>query len=100
MIDPLFIMRNVKLKLYCPGNLKINLSAHKRPICSLVEYVTTRKYDLKLRWWTNNKTQNSSIKILYDDFFSHPNNKRSLTKPRSTQHKKSRTTQKKEKNKK
>jgi hypothetical protein len=24
MIDPLFIMRNVKLKLYCPGNLKIS----------------------------------------------------------------------------
>jgi hypothetical protein len=47
MIDPLFIMRNVKLKLYCPGNLKINFSDHKRPICSLVEYVTTRKYDKK-----------------------------------------------------
>jgi hypothetical protein len=34
MIDPLFIMKNVKLKLYCPAKLN-NFSDHRRPLCRL-----------------------------------------------------------------
>jgi hypothetical protein len=35
MIDPLFIMKNVKLKLYCAAAKLNNFSDHRRPICRL-----------------------------------------------------------------
>jgi hypothetical protein len=69
MIDPLFIMKNLKLKLYCPA--KLTISATTEGLSADCRICDHKKYDLKLRWLKNNKTQNSSIKAaiktLYHD---------------------------------